>query len=419
MTLALNRRLPLSGNNLRLVIILMLVWCASCSPKVRQAAVPEPYIPMPKPVEKPVVRQEVSTSPVSLSVANIAMIMPFNLDEVSTGYRSADLKKANMAVEYYQGFKLALDSLTANGYNYRLQLFDGKDNPGIAHSLGLNPKVRNSDLVVGPVYPESIKAFSIAFAGVRKPILSPLSPASPAVIKNNYLITATPPLSFHARRSAQYVNDRLKAKKVFILRSGFTEENKYVLPFKQALDSLSKLRTKVISTTVVRGNLDALIPLLSKTEANIILLPSVNQAFLQVTLRSVDSIAKLYPVILIGHPSWEGLAYLKADMLQRLKTVITSSDHISYKAGSTVAFIKAYRKAYHAEPGSYGIKGFDEGLYFGQLLARTETGMIRPEKYNFEGLDNNFHFEKKPGVGWINTHVYILRYSNFELKVIE
>ncbi len=419
MTLALNRRPPLSGNNFRLVIATILICCASCSPKTQQANnEPAPYTAPVKPVEKPVVKS-VFMPPVRQRVFSIAMIMPLSLDEVSTGYKSANLKKAMMGIAYYQGFKLALDSLTTNGYNYKLQLLDGKDSPGIAHSLGLNPNVRNSDIIVGPVFPESIKAFGVASAGVKKMMVSPLSPVSPALFRNNYLITVTPPLSFHARRSAQYVNDRLKVKKVFILRSGFTEENKYIVPFKQALDSLSHLRTKVISTTVIRGNLDALTLQLSKTEPNVILLPSVNQAFLQVTLRSVDSLSKLYPIILIGHPSWEGFTFFRADMLQRLKTVITSSEHINYKAGSTITFIKAFRKAYHTEPDSYAIKGFDEGLYFGQLLAQSDNGILRPERQDFEGLGNNFHFVKKPGVGWINTHVYILRYSNFELKVIE
>ena len=59
------------------------------------------------------------------------MLLPLNLDNLSPGgkYSNADMQKANMGVEYYQGFKLALDSLTANGYNYRLQLFDAKDQP--------------------------------------------------------------------------------------------------------------------------------------------------------------------------------------------------------------------------------------------------------------------------------------------------
>jgi hypothetical protein len=423
MTLVRNHRLPLSGNKYKLLILSVAFWAAACSPKTHpvvskpqpQPVVAPPTAAVTKPVAKPPVKPVVKAQ--SQKVSSIAMLLPLNLDNLNVGgkYSKADMQKANMAVEYYQGFKLALDSLTANGYNYRLQLIDSKDQPAEAHNLSLNPKVQNSDLIVGPIFPDGIKAFGVG----TKPLLSPLSPSSPAGFHNPSLITAIPPLAYHAKTSAQYVNDKLKAKKVFILKSGFTEDNKYIIPFKQQLDSLSKLKIKVIPFTVVRGVLTSLLPQLSKTEPNVFVLPTTNQAFLQVTLRSLDTLAKNYPVVLIGHPSWEKLTFLKEDLLQRLKTVITSSDHVNYKAANTIAFIKAYRKAYRTEPSEFAIKGFDEGLYFGRILAEDETGAIKPELHDFVGLHNDFHFVKKPATGWVNTHVYILKYANFELKAIE
>jgi hypothetical protein len=421
MTLVRNHRLPLSGNKYKLLILSVVFWAAACSPKTHPVvSKPQPVVAPPtatvtKPVAKPPVKPAVKLQ--SQKVSSIAMLLPFNLDNLNVGgrYSKADMQKANMAVEYYQGFKLALDSLTANGYNYRLQLIDSKDQPAEAHNLSLNPKVQNSDLIVGPIFPDGIKAFGVS----AKPLLSPLSPSSPAGFHNPSLITAIPPLAYHAKTSAQYVNDKLKAKKVFILKSGFTEDNKYIIPFKQQLDSLSKLKTKVIPFVVVRGVLTSLLPQLSKTEPNVFVLPTTNQAFLQVTLRSLDTLAKNYPVVLIGHPSWEKLTFLKEDLLQRLKTIITSSDHVNYKAANTIAFIKAYRKAYRTEPSEFAIKGFDEGLYFGRLMAEDETGAIKPEQHDFIGLHNDFHFVKKPATGWVNTHVYILKYANFELKAIE
>lgn len=421
MTLVRNHRLLLSGNKHKLLILSVVFLAAACSPKIQPVATgtkPQPVVPPAKAIEKPVNKPsgKVIAPLQSQKVSTIAMLLPLNLDNVNPGgkYNKADMQKANMGIDYYQGFKLALDSLTANGYNYRLQLFDSKDVPAEAHNLSLNPKIRNSDLVVGPIFPDGIKAFG--FTG--KPVLSPLSPSSPAGFHNPDLITAIPPLAYHARRSAQYAFERLKAKKVFILKSGFSEENKYIIPFKQHLDSLSRLKTKVVPFVVVRGSLTALLPQLSKTEPNVFVMPSTNQAFLQVTLRSLDTLAKNYPIVLIGHPSWEKLSFLKADLLQRLKAVITSSDHVNYKSGSVVGFIKAYRKAYHLEPSEFAIKGFDEGLYFGQLLAENDTATIQPEQHDFEGLHNNFHFIKKT-TGWVNTHVYILKYVNFELKAIE
>ncbi|WDF54525.1 ABC transporter substrate-binding protein [Mucilaginibacter sp. KACC 22063] len=418
MTSVQSRRQPLSGNKGLKALLLVAALAVGCSPKTRVMNPPTEQRPaktITKPVEKP--RQEPVTREATASV--ISMLLPLKLEELSGGYSAADLKQANMGIDYYQGFKLALDSLTAEGYNFRLQLFDSKDQAAEARNLSLNPKVRNSDLIVGPIFPDGIKAFSETAIGKKKMLLSPLSPAAPNQFHNPMLITATPPLDYHAKRAARYVAERLKPKKVFILKSGFSEDNKYITPFKHELDSLSRLKIKVVPFTVVRGNLQPLLAQLSKTEENVFIIPAVKQAFLGVTLRSLDAVAKTYPVTVIGHPNWENMSFLKADLLQRLKTVITSTEHVNYKLGSTVTFVRAYRKAYHIDPSLYAIKGFDEGYFFGHLIAESNGAQIKPELINYDGIHNDFHFVKQPGIGWINAHVSVLKYSNFELKVIE
>ncbi len=416
MTLVRNHRPPLSGNKWFIVLVALLV--GACSPKVRTVPVatkPVAEKPAPKP-EKPVEKPKVVEGKSSV----VSLILPLGLDKLAPGqnYSSADLKKANMSVEYYQGFKLALDSVAGQGANFKLQVYDSKDDAAI-HSLGLNPQVKNGDLIVGPIFPEDIRLFAGMFSYSRKPIVSPLSPASPTLFNNQNLVTMTPPLEYHARGAATYIASRLKPKKVYILNSGFSDEKLYTSPFKRTIDSLSKRKIQVVPFTVVRGNLTPLVVQLNNKVDNIFLVPSTKQAFLMVTLKSLDTLSRKFPVTVFGHPNWEKFAFLKAPLLQRLKTHITSTDKVDYKSPETNNFIRLYRKVYRADPTDFAIKGFDEGLYFGQLLARDDDSYRRVEQNDFTGLHNSFHFEKRPGQGWINTHVDILRYENFELKPVQ
>jgi hypothetical protein len=145
--------------------------------------------------------------------------------------------------------------------------------------------------------------------------------------------------------------------------------------------------------------------------------PGTDQHFLTITLRALDSLARSYPVTVFGHPSWVNFTFLKADLLQRLDTHITSAERVDYKAGNTITFMRSYRETYHTEPTAYAIKGFDEGMYLGELLG---TGNLKNlTKTDFTGLHNSFRFQKKAGVGWINTHVSVYKYANFELKKAE
>jgi len=419
MTSVRNHRPQLSGNKWFIFVLALII--GACSPKIRTA----PSSTVKTTTEKPVTKTEKPSEkpPVKVSEAKVhvlSLILPLGLDHAAAGqtYTPAGLNKANMAAEYYQGFKLALDSMTAEGANFKLQVFDSKDDAAQSHSLALNPQVKASELIVGPVFPDDVKAFTAMLPSARKPIVSPLSPAAPATFNNQNLVTMTPPLEYHAMGAAIYIVKSLKPKKVFILNSGFSDEKLYTSPFKRTIDSLSKRKIQVINLTVVRGNLTPLVKQLSPSDQNIFLVPSTKQAFLMVTLRSLDTLSKKYPVTVFGHPNWEKFVFLKAALLQRLNTHITSADKIDYKSAQTNTFLRSYRRTYRAEPTDFAIKGFDQGLYFAKLLADDED-FNKPDLEDFNGIHNSFHFIKKPGVGWINTHVDILRYENFDLKKIQ
>ena len=415
MTSVQNRLPQLSGNRW-LIIAIMAVVFGACSPKVRPVA---PHPPVEKPVEQPKPEKPAVKLPPRASV--IALLLPFGLDHLATGagYSSTGLGQAYLALDYYQGFKLALDSLTGKGYNFKLQLFDTRGTVAHARVLANNAQVKASDLIVGPVFPDDLKAFATTVAPAHKPILSPLAPSDPSLFKNAGLITAMPPLEVHAWAAAQYAVKAFKPRRVFVLKSGYSEENAYIAPFKKAIDSLGKKHIAVSQLTVVRGQLTAIIPQLSLTDQNVFVIPSTNQQFLSVTLRTLDSLAAIYPVAVIGHPNWQKFAFLKIDQLQRLNTYITGSDKINYKAITTINFIDSYREAYHLEPSDYAIKGFDEGMYFGAILGKNTGELKGLDKDAFEGLHNNFNFIYKNGLGWVNTHVNIYHYSNFDLKKVE
>jgi hypothetical protein len=414
--ISVRNRLPQLSGNKRLIVLGIALLVAACSPKVRPVVAPPKTEP-----EKPVVKVEPKPKPVPPRQSTIAMLLPFALDHLNPGsnYTDISLKQANIALDYYQGFKLALDSLTALGYNYQLRVYDTKGQTSQSHALAYNPQIRASDLIVGPIFPDDLKAFASVLPGARKPIVSPLAPAAPATIGNQNLVTVNPPLEYHAWATAKYINQRLNTRKIFVLKSGYTEENDYITPFKNTVDTLSKGRIEVIQTTIVRGRLNLLESQFTTDSPNIILMPSTNQAFLTVTMRTLDSLAKKYPIILFGHPSWEKFSFLRSDVLQRLRTHITSADIVNYKAAATINFQRAYHKNYRIDPSEYAFKGFDEGLYFGKLLGENNGDVKNLTQSDFNGINNNFRFIKKPGVGYINTHVNIMDYRYYELRKVE
>jgi hypothetical protein len=136
-------------------------------------------------------------------------------------------------------------------------------------------------------------------------------------------------------------------------------------------------------------------------------------------MHSLDTLAKHYPVVLFGHPSWEKYSFLHSDILQRLRTHITSADKVDYKAAATVDFMARYRKNFRSEASEYAIKGFDEGMYFGKLLGENNGNIKNMTRVDFDGIHNKFHLVKRAGVGYVNTHVNVMDYRYYELRKVE
>ena len=188
---------------------------------------------------------------------------------------------------------------------------------------------------------------------------------------------------------------------------------------KKRLTALVIKELKWPRLTIVHGDLSSIMPQLSATDQNLFIIPSQNQHFLAVTLRALDTLSKTYPVTVFGHPNWVNAGFLSADMLQRLDTHITSAEQVNYKNGNTIAFVKNYRRLYNIEPTTYAIKGFDEGMLFRAAIGLPQVTSANLTSRDYPALHNDFLFQKKPGLGWINTHINIYKYSNFELKRVE
>lgn len=363
--------------------------------------------------EKPVVK--------TARIPSIALLLPFHLDQLdpNNNFSGQNLVKTDIAIDFYEGFKLALDSLSASGQSFKLSVFDTQDEVIQTQKLAYNPVIRKSDLIVGPVFPAGVQAFSARIANLHKPVISPLSAASPAGYNNEDLITLTPPLEFHAMRVAKYIQENIRPKTVFILRSGFSEENKYILPFKRSIDSLGQKRIKVVDITISKGDFTALLPKLSKTSENVFIVPSTQRSFITVTLDALYKLSDQYPVQLFGHPNWGKATYLQPELLEKMHTCITSAYRVDYKSAEIIGFIKSFRKNYHTEPSEYAFKGFDTGIYFAKLTADPAADFKNLQEIPFNAMHNHYEFIQKKGYGWINTFVELLQYQDYTLKPVK
>lgn len=410
MILVLNRRRRLSGN--RFLILVLVILLGSCSKKI---------VPVSTPSQKPEPEKDLSVKKEELkavAVHSVALLLPFHLDQINP--KTADrksIRKADLAIDFYQGFKLALDSLSAEGYNYKLQVFDTQENELQLVNLARARSVLTNDLIVGPVFPVQIKTFS-EFADLKDKLqISPLAASNPTQFNNSKLVTLTNNIDQHAHKIADFINRNYKPGNVniVVINTQRNDEEKFSAPFKNYLIQLSS-NAFVINE---RSNSIGLEEHLSSTKTNLVIIASDLRDFLLPTIDRLYKVSQTGSKIeVFGHPNWAKAQFLNAEKMQWLNTRISSSYFVDFKSTKVKNFIARYLVDYKSDPGEYAFKGFDTGYYFGKLLASYgEEYAKHLTEGKYEGLHNDFRFVEDMKTGFLNTELKILKYQGFELQV--
>lgn len=411
MILVQNRLQQLSGN--RLWYLIFICSClAACSPKARTNKLP--------PAVKEKKEQQPEAKPEKkLTEANISLLLPFNLQKTKIGsFSKVEMEKSALALDFYQGFKMGIDSAASGGMNFHLNVLDTRDNNIQITALIKSGQLLSSNLIVGPVFPDGVKFMTNYSIANNIAVVSPLAATNPNEFNNPHLISVVNNIEQHALRIGDYISKTYSPAKtvVALISTKKSDDELLGMPFRNYFEQGRGVNFSFEEYSSVYSMETKMIP----GKQYVVLISSSDRQFVVATL---DKLVKMkgngVTIDLFGHPNWSKQNY-NTDKLQTLNTKITSSYRIDYKSVPVISFVKKYRAAYNFEPGEYSFKGFDAGFYFGKLLAEHGANYLKylpQEKY--KGLHNSYSFIKDEKLGYLNTSVLLLEYKNYALNPVE
>jgi len=208
MTSVQNHQQQLSGNktfvskrNLFFALLLAL-GVSSCTPKVGVLRSPDPNLsaattsPSKENTGNTHVEKVVKKN--KFELRNIALLLPFQLNQITPStIGEKDVKRSALALDFYQGFELGLEELTQKGAGFNLDVLDTRDNAKFVTTLATSENLNQASLVVGPVFPQEIKAFGASFPDKDVLQINPLAAAMPTEFNLSNLVSVTPPIKAH------------------------------------------------------------------------------------------------------------------------------------------------------------------------------------------------------------------------------
>lgn len=342
------------------------------------------------------------------SFSTISLMLPFKLAGINAENRS-ELEKSYLPLDFYQGFRLAIDSLAASGNKIRLNILDSQDDSSRISSLIALGQLDHSNLVVGPVFPDEIEKVKSFAVRNHTFFVSPLSPHKLSEFNNPYLIQVSSPLEAYARQTALFINEHYPGAHIIILRCTESDD-RFIKPLSEALLAVPEIIKAV--------NNQKMVFLKSKLEPgkqHILIVPSLDKSFWSNLMVYLTEQALDVPLVVFAHPNFERLQFTNYDLMQQIGLRFASNYLLNRSEQNVQGFIRAYKNRYVANPSRYAVIGFDIGTYFGRL-ARNKPGIEDAlNESDFKGLHAEFKFKKVPGQGYENSSIMILKYSQGQL----
>lgn len=347
----------------------------------------------------------------------ISFILPLKLDELDTlnAPGASDKFQGNtLGLDFWQGANLAIDTLTSLGLNLTVNVLDNERKGFMMSSSAILDKLGQSDLVIGPVFPESFKSAALFSSTYKIPLVSPLSPSSLAAYQNPYFIGMYPTIEHHAQADACYIKQNFGNEKVVVLQTSDPADLKMTTPFVAELQRNGKTATvvKVNKTTPDFAAFDKSFP---PNKRRVIVMASTNPMFITSFYNHLKE-DTLNETVVFTHPNFDKTENLNIDLVQRMNTYTSSAYDVDYTNPKVIEFVRKYREVYGTDPSETAIRAYGIVWYFGKVFQISNTDFFNNlDKFPMQLLYTKVMMERNEITGYHNTGVQILKYQDYDL----
>jgi hypothetical protein len=416
-------------------VLLLMVSCHSASaqfwkrkdPRARKGKYYNKYPIKPATTAKPKVKPEKPKKKRELEYPQtvkkdryrIDIMIPLYVDELVRNnkltYKGNVPEKYSGAVSFYEGVKMAADTLAHLGYQADIYVHDITQPASTVEKLLAADSLDKSDLLIGFVPNQQVAPLAAYAKKQHINFISAFSPFDAGIKDNPYFILLNPTLQSHCDFLVSYMAKKHPKDEVIIYH-----RNKVVLDSSAYVYLTRNHELKHTKDLVCDKQPDSvtLSRLIGEEETVVILMAVMDNQYAETLVKQLH---ELYPdrnFEIFGMPSWKGITTTKkmTDLGPRITVSITQPYFFDPSVSSGQMLASLYKKHFGGKPSETAYRGFETVYWFTDLL--TKYGTIFNEKTNDDGMaiftrfdikpvwddENNFFYNE-------NRHLYIYRYQ--------
>lgn len=428
MTSAQSRRLPLSGSKLIASIILVSFFLLKNTNSAAQLF--DPSSLHSKSNGDSLSLADKDTSSGKTRVYRIALMLPFQLNEVTKdslgNYTLPDKisSSSQVAIQFYQGALMALDTLKKENSHLDLFVFDTRGLAAETDSLLQLPQMAKMDLIIGPLFNAELDTAAKFGLQHKIYVASPFSSVTSFINKNPYYIVSNATIRTHCEALMDYVLENNRNANILFLqrndetdsklRQYFLDDVKYFHPSEWHYFSSHTLIDSDDSFS------DHISDYLADSDKNIVIIPSNDEDFVNNTMQDLFKIDTQFRIELFGMPTWRNYTSLRMSELYSLDTHISSGFFGADDDSSYLDFKSDFKNQFGVKLSEYSLQGYNQMYYYGHLLETQGVDFFKTASdssfdviggsFLFRQAANNLIGKKIPMDYWENKNVQILEY---------
>lgn len=323
-------------------------------------------------------------------------------------------------LEFYEGVLLAVDSLQRAGMQIRLHVFDTRQKADSIREVIHSPQFLETDLIIGPVYPQVQDEVADIAAKNRIPFISPLSSQSRKLEHNPYYFQVNPSREFLAEKTAELITEEYFNSNFVVIKTshsgGSTEEKVIDIVREKMLGAGYLGHPQGMRFNIYDFEKEGpfgLSRIFSHEKENVVFVASMNEGDLSVVLSNINNLGEEYSITLIGSNRYEQFHSITDEFFHNLKLQYIAPYWVDYSHPETIRFLKKFREHFHIEPGNFGMQGYDVAFFF--LNALKNYGKDFEECLMYQQVhlsQGNYRFEKVSRFGgYMNQGVSVISYE--------
>lgn len=353
----------------------------------------------------------------------MALLMPFFSAQFVEGAGS-NPPKAQFALDFYAGVRLALDSLSTQGLNLKVAVLDSR---GDFNAILGRYDVSRADVILGPVEKENVPV-AIDFANRQgKIFVSPYFPSGDVEGANPRFVQVKPSLKTHCDNITAHIRGRYQTNQVVLVGRQRDSETARFKFFQDANAAFNQSTYGGrFDEWAIEDELNFNVePYIHAEGQTIFVLPSWNEAFVGQFLRKLAASPRKGSVMVYGMPQWMDFDRNLTGTYEALKVRVSSSTFIEGNNPDVKYFRAKFMAKFGKIPNADSFLGYDCALYVGKMLRQYGTAFPQylqnePQqtlhtRFNFEPIYRPLVNDSDPNgnvAKYENKFVNMLRYQN-------